>query len=118
MSGWALAWAANSDCGGYRRSSRKSVSIACPSVGSDDIGELLLVDSVRGLAYASTGLAGDAVVELSDHSGPPTGSTGRADIPLTTPAADAYHATSAVSSPTYPPTATRPLPAALPEKLP
>ena len=38
------------------------------------------------------------------HIGAPTGRTGRGDIPLTTPAADAYQATPAVTMPAQPPT--------------
>src|SRR4051795_9689791 len=37
------------------------------------------------------------------HNGAPTGSTGRTDIPFTTPAADVYHATAAVTTPAQPP---------------
>src|SRR5579885_586184 len=37
------------------------------------------------------------------QSGVPTGSTGVGDIPFTTPAADVYHATAAVTMPTQPP---------------
>src|SRR5438105_3174686 len=54
-----------------------------------------------------------------DHIGFPTGSTARgAAIELTTPAADAYQATSAVTRPTQPPRATRPVPSAWPANLP
>src|SRR4051795_12398927 len=37
------------------------------------------------------------------HNGAPTGSTGRPDMPFTTPAADVYHATAAVTTPAQPP---------------
>ena len=50
------------------------------------------------------------------HSGCPTGSTGLTDMPLTTPAAEVYHATAAVTTPAQPPASgsdMNPLPAPL-----
>src|SRR5438094_6320373 len=58
--------------------------------------------------YRLTGAGpGDSAREtttgIRPHIGAPTGRTGLGDIPLTTPAAEAYQATPAVTRPTQPP---------------
>src|SRR5581483_2186655 len=83
-----FASAANSSLGGYRRSSRKSVSIAWPDS----------VDTSRSPLYCE--IAGTGLTLIG---GAPTGKTTRPAMPFTTPAAEAYHATPAVTIPHQPP---------------
>src|SRR3954451_16956438 len=70
------------------------VSIAC-ALGSADTG---YTSVRRGMGDPSRDTTG-----IRPHSGSPTGTTGVADIPLTTPAADVYHAVIAVRMPIQPP---------------
>src|SRR5690242_18376868 len=89
MSGCAFACLANSGGGGYVRSSRSIVSIAwCCSVSL-----------ATGYASALLGI-GDPIRPIGAA---PTGITGTGDIPFTTPAAEVYHATAAVTIPAQPP---------------
>src|SRR4051794_771054 len=88
MSGWAFACAAKSGVGGDRRSSSKSVS-------------MLRVSGAMGGDYGWwRWLLAVCPWKLG---GAPTGNTDDPFMPLITPAADAYHATSAVAMPTQPP---------------
>src|SRR5579884_662067 len=89
MSAFALARAANSSGGGYVRSSRSIVSIAWCWV----------VSLVTPYASARRGIG----EPRRPMGAAPTGSTGVGDMPFTTPAADAYHATAAVTTPAQPP---------------
>src|SRR3954466_1893144 len=93
MSAFAFAPRGDSADGGYRRSSRSIVLIACC------VSVATLYTSVRrGIGEPSLENIGKR-----PHTGSPTGSTGAGDIPFTTPAADVYQATAAVMIPTHPP---------------
>src|SRR6266566_686451 len=96
MSAVAFACDAKSSGGAYRRSSRRSVSIVFGSATSMSPYRLTVAgpgDSARETATGN-----------GPQSGAPTGRTGLGDMPLTTPAADVYQATPAVTSPAQPPT--------------
>src|SRR5947207_1108861 len=96
MSAFAFAWRAKSSDGGYRRSSRSIVLIACcVSVAT------VYTSVCRGIGEPSLESIGNR-----PHRGLPTGSTGAGDIPFTTPAAEVYQATAAVTIPAHPPACT------------
>src|SRR5438445_13330372 len=100
MSAVAFACAAKSSGGGYRRSSRNIVSMAC-----FDVSVATRYPSVlRGIGEPTRALVG-----MRPQNGDPTGSVGVVAMPLTTPAADAYQAAAAVTMPTQPPVCSQPL---------
>src|SRR6202035_405828 len=68
-----------------------------------------------GLDEQRGDVVGHAVASFAATSGVPTGRESPPPIPLVTPAAEAYQATSAVSTPMYPPSFTVPV---MEEKLP
>src|SRR5437763_12154584 len=77
-----------------------------PLLEEESVDCLLL--GCRHLAPYAGSLRGvGATAGISPQSGRPTGTIALADIPLTTPAADAYHATRAVMIPAQPPTWTQ-----------
>src|ERR671936_1625009 len=97
MSAFAFAWAAKSGGGSYRRSSSRIVSMACVVV-------VIRYASVRrGIGESRRDRNGSR-----PHGEGQTGRIALGDIPLITPAAEAYQAVAAVTTPAQPPALIQP----------